>query len=270
MQCIIRKFVYINIFLGTMITSCFAIFLNYCQSTASLCNNLLICRNNGCDHLRQTEFWGAVSFRWPFAPGSQFYWWQEFMEEFNCDQDRANVHEIMTTELTLATRSMSLSEVVNETITSAFMTWIIFSHKLCPEMEAVMEVYWQRRFAEEFVLWQGEALGGTDGVLLLPGAPAPACFTSHLRPATSATITSCSIDSVAIVGGQGEKLMAVRGQQWWYLDSITWVRNAIATPSPPPRIYTYHPLYTMVPDHKVHLHRGSCWHRYTCSGWSRR
>ena len=120
--------VYIH-FLGDIkcfevIYNCFAIFLNYCQSTASLCNNLLICKNNGCDHLRQTEFWGAVSFRWPFAPGSQFYWWQEFMEEFNCDQDRANVHEIMSTELTLATRSMSLSEVVNETITSAFMTWI--------------------------------------------------------------------------------------------------------------------------------------------------
>ena len=59
------------------------------------------------------------------------------MEEFNCDQDRANVHEIMTTELTLATRSMSLSEVVKETITSAF----IFSDKLCPEIEAAMEVY---------------------------------------------------------------------------------------------------------------------------------
>ena len=121
-----QRVVYIYIFLGDLkcfevIYNCFAIFLNYCQSTASLCNNLLICRNNGCDHLRQTEFWGAVSFRWPFAPGSQFYWWQEFMEEFNCDQDRANVHEIMTTELT---RSMSLSEVVNETITSAFMTWI--------------------------------------------------------------------------------------------------------------------------------------------------
>ena len=63
------------------------------------------------------------------------------MEEFNCDQDRANVHEIMSTELTLATRSMSLSEVAKETITSAFKTKIIFSDKLCPEMDAVMEVY---------------------------------------------------------------------------------------------------------------------------------
>ena len=157
--------------------------------------------------------------------------------------------------------TIDFGDKVNEPFWSCKWNHHFSVYDMNPEMEAVMEVYWQRRFAEEFVLWQREALGGTDGVLLLPGAPAPACFTSHLRPATSATITSCSIDSVAIVGGQGEKLMAVRGQQWWYLDSITWVRNAIATPSPPPRIYTYHPLYTMVPDHKVHLHRGSCWHR---------
>ena len=259
--------VYIH-FLGDLkcfevIYNCFAIFLNYCQSTASLCNNLLICRNNGCDHLRQTEFWGAVSFRWPFAPGCQFYWWQEFMEEFNCDQDRANVHEIMSTELTLATRSMSLSEVVNETITSAFMTWIQ-RWKQC-----VMEVYWQRRFAEEFVLWQREALGGTDGVLLLPGAPAPACFTSHLRPATSATITSCSIDSVAIVGGQGEKLMAVRGSS----DGI-W--TALPESGMPSRHHRRRRGFT-------HTTLSTPWYQTTryicteeavdtgrCSGWSRR
>ena len=158
---------------------------------------------------------------------------------------------------------------VNEPFWSCKWNYHFSVHDMNPEMEAVMEVYWQRRFAEEFVLWQREALGGTDGVLLLPGAPAPACFTSHLRPATSATITSCSIDSVAIVGGQGEKLMAVRGSS----DGI-W--TALPESGMPSRHHRRRRGFT-------HSTLSTGWYQTTryicteeavdtgrCSGWSRR
>ena len=164
---------------------------------------------------------------------------------------------------------IDFGDKVNEPFWSCKWNHHFSVYDMNPEMEAVMEVYWQRRFAEEFVLWQREALGGTDGVLLLPGAPAPACFTSHLRPATSATSTSCSIDSVAIVGGQGEKLMAVRGSS----DGI-W--TALPESGMPSRHHRRRRGFT-------HTTLSTPWYQTTryicteeavdtgrCSGWSRR
>ena len=125
------------------------------------------------------------------------------------------------------------------------------------KMKTLMEVYWQRRFAEEFVLWQRESSdrGGAGEALLLPHAPA-------IVPLLHCTCIHCiapAIPTPPATQWHGNTSMAEQ-RGWWqlgsdgYLGGITWVWYAIATPSPPPlRIYTYHHhhgtlLYTIIPE----------------------
>ena len=139
------------------------------------------------------NFETLLSFRWPFAPGhcSGFYWWQTFMEEFNWEARWRNKRSTMQLTLGCAGQGVYTNILCNQ------CWWEDFK-----KIKPAMEVYWQRRFAEEFVLWQRESWVRASRWSIAPAS----CTCIHcIAPAIAPSLQST--DTPAILRGQS------RG--WW-------------------------------------------------------